>query len=144
MWLFDIFKKTENVYYRDFKKTIINLDKDKKTTVSSLRTRVMTISNTIETLNKDLETLKRTHLCDKLSEKIDDLELKIKVMEKILEESKIDFVNGVSIKYRSLYEGEIPLNYNKCLNVSYMIERKFHLRHISTEEIKDFNSMKVI
>jgi hypothetical protein len=125
MWIFEIFKRTEDIYYRDFKKTIINLNKHHKITVSVLRTRVQTITNVVNDRKNEYESLKRNDSNNNNSHNLDDLELKIKVIEKLQEESKIDFINGVSIKYRDLHEQEVPCTYEKCIQYSYLVERKY-------------------
>ena len=53
MGLFDIFKKSEEIYYRKYKKVLYTLDKDKPITISLLRTRVMTIERTLNNIKND-------------------------------------------------------------------------------------------
>jgi hypothetical protein len=131
MGLFDIFKKSEDIYYRKYKKVLYTLDKDKPITISLLRTRVMTIERTINNIKKDgLEKLSAPEL--------KDINLKESVLQKLLNDSKQDFINGVTIKFNEIGESEIPSSYEKCNQFSLSIEKAQWAigRHIALEEIK--------
>lgn len=128
MSLFDIFRKKENIYYRDFKKKIDKVLKEEKVTITSLRIRVMTIEKSLNSMNKESEV----EIIDKI--------LKISVIEKLLNEAKKDFIEGVSIKLKEIGEYSIPSNYEICNSFCLSIEKKlWHSRKIALEEIRGFN-----
>jgi len=86
MGLFDIFKKQEDIYYRDFKKMVYNLNKDEKITISMLRTRVMTIEYTIKSISESDD--------EKFNDyELKDRNLKVAVLQKLLNEFKQDFID---------------------------------------------------
>jgi hypothetical protein len=135
MGLFDIFKKQEDIYYRDFKKMVYNLNKDEKITISMLRTRVMTIEYTIKSISEGDD--------EKLNDyELNDRNLKVAVLQKLLNEFKQDFIDFVHIKLKEIGENNIPLTYDKCNQFCLKIESNHRDkgRHIALEEIKYFKS----
>ena len=135
MALFDIFKKQDEIYYRDFKKIICNPNKNEKITISILRTRVMAVEGAIKSISLEGN--------EKLNDnKFNDRDLKVAVLQKLLNEFKQDFIDVVHIKLKELGENDIPLNYVKCNLFCMKIERKYWTqgRQIALEDIKHFKS----
>jgi hypothetical protein len=132
MSLFDFFRKQEVIYYRNAKKKLNQIYAKEKITISSLRERILTIEHTIERINKsELHNLNNEHK--------EDNEIKILAFQKLLKEAKVDFIEGVTLKYNEIGENQIPTSYEKCLTFSRnYVNKKYSNRWIELEEIVNF------
>ena len=137
MGIFDVFKKREEIYYRDFKKAIMESSEDKKISIMSLQIRVMTISRMIEIQTNETKTFTETSTKNN-SYRIDDSNLRIKVMLKLLNEAEQDFIQGVRIKLRDEVDEKTLINYERCKNISNRIGREYWNKHryIESEEVQ--------
>ena len=146
MRFFDIFRSQEKVYYRHFKKLVNDLKKGEKVTISSLRTTVMSLEMVIKNIKDSAEVILN-------QDELEDVNLKIKVLEILLIEAKQNFIRGVVIKLKEIGESEfkcveeieIHLLYNKCALYSRGVEDKYWRqgRHIAEEEIKNYKSNEI-
>lgn len=123
MGIFDFLKPQEEQYYLKFKRMITREDRN-RVTVLVLSTRLISIGFVIDNLTKNhneiQEEIQRVIMINdnksfkKLSDKRNDLKLKLTVLFRIQFDLQKDFIRGATIKLKEVGYFDIPVNYPEC------------------------------